>query len=195
MFTSFVLVPAFVEAPATRGYGFGASATEAGLYLLPSSLAMLFAGPLAGVLGRQWGSKWPLAIGMLLIGVGVTLLAEVHDEPWHIVVAMIALGIGVAFAFAAMAALITEAVRPTETGVATGMNTVMRTVGGVIGGQIGAVLLTAYTIGRTGIPSEEAFVDAFRLSATAALIGAVVAIFITSSRATRRALELAEAAD
>jgi EmrB/QacA subfamily drug resistance transporter len=195
MFTSFVLVPAFVEAPATRGYGFGASATEAGLYLLPSSLAMLFAGPLAGVLGRQWGSKWPLAIGMLLISLGVLVLAEWHDEPWQIVVAMIALGIGVAFAFAAMAALITEAVRPTETGVATGMNTVMRTVGGVIGGQIGAVLLTAYTIGNTEVPSEEAFVDAFRLSAAAGLVGAMVAIFITSARSQRRALELAEAAD
>ena len=195
MFTSFVLVPAFVEAPATRGYGFGASATEAGLYLLPSSLAMLFAGPLAGVLGRQWGSKWPLAIGMLLISLGVLVLAEWNDEPWQIVVAMIALGIGVAFAFAAMAALITESVRPTETGVATGMNTVMRTVGGVVGGQIGAVLLTAYTIGDTEIPAEEAFVDAFRLSAAAGLVGAVVAIFITSTRSSRRRLELAEAAD
>ena len=195
MFTSFVLVPAFVEAPATRGYGFGASATEAGLYLLPSSLAMLFAGPVAGLLGRRWGSKWPLAIGMVLIGVGVLVLAEWHDEPWQIVVAMIALGIGVAFAFAAMAALITESVRPTETGVATGMNTVMRTVGGVVGGQIGAVLLTAYTIGDTEIPAEEAFVDAFRLSAAAGLIGAVVAIFITSPRSRRRPLELAEVTD
>jgi EmrB/QacA subfamily drug resistance transporter len=195
MFTSFVLVPAFVEAPATRGYGFGASATQAGLYLLPSSLTMLFAGPLAGVLGRLWGSKWPLSIGMLLIAVGVSVLAQWNDEPWQIVVAMIALGVGVAFAFAAMAALITEAVRPTETGVATGMNTVMRTVGGVVGGQIGAVLLTAYTIGRTEVPAEKAFVEAFRLSAAAALIGAVFAVFVTSTRSKRRPLELAEAAD
>ena len=34
------------------------------------------------------------------------------------------------------------------------MNTVMRTVGGVIGGQLGAALLTAYTIGATGVPAE-----------------------------------------
>ena len=51
---------------------------------------------------------------------------------------MPALGIGIGFAYASMATLITEAVRPTETGIATGMNTVMRTVGGVIGGQMGA---------------------------------------------------------
>jgi MFS family permease len=194
MFGSFVLVPAFVQSPSSNGYGFGASATEAGLYLLPSSVAMLFAGPLAGVLGRRWGSKWPLSIGMLLIAVGVGMLAEWHDEPWQIVAAMIALGIGVAFSFAAMAALITESVRPTETGVATGMNTVMRTVGGVVGGQLGAVLLTAHTIGRTEIPSETGFVDAFWLAAAAAAVGAVVAIFVTSGRERRR-LEVAEATD
>jgi EmrB/QacA subfamily drug resistance transporter len=195
MFSSFVLVPAFVQSPESNGYGFGASATEAGLFLLPSSLSMLFAGPLAGVLGRRWGSKWPLVIGMVLVAIGVLVLAEWHDDPWQVVVAMIALGIGVAFAFAAMAALITESVRPTETGVATGMNTVMRTVGGVIGGQIGAVLLTAHTIDGTAVPSETGFVEAFQLGAAAAIVGAVVAIFITSGRADRRRLELAEATD
>ena len=44
---------------------------------------------------------------------------------------MLLLGIGVGFAFAAMAALVTEGVPVTETGVATGVNTVMRTVGAV----------------------------------------------------------------
>jgi EmrB/QacA subfamily drug resistance transporter len=195
MFGSFVLVPAFVEAPSSRGYGFGASATEAGLYLLPSSIGMLFAGPFAGLFGRRYGSKWPLAIGMLLVGVGAGLLAHWHTEPWHVVAAMTALGVGIAFSFAAMAALITESVRPTETGVATGMNTVMRTVGGVVGGQIGAALLTVHTIAGTRTPSETGFVDAFWLAAGAALIAAVVAFFITPTRRARRRLELAEAAD
>jgi EmrB/QacA subfamily drug resistance transporter len=195
MFGSFILVPAFVEAPSSRGYGFGASATEAGLYLLPSSISMLFAGPVAGLMGRRYGSKWPLAIGMLLVGVGALLLAGWHSEPWEIVVAMLALGTGVAFAFAAMAALITESVRPTETGVATGMNTVMRTVGGVVGGQIGAALLTAKTLPGTQTPAVDGFVDAFWLSAGAALTAAVVAFFITPPRRARRQLELAEAAE
>ena len=46
LFSCFVLVPTFVETPSAHGYGFGASATKAGLFLLPSSVAMLFAGPL-----------------------------------------------------------------------------------------------------------------------------------------------------
>ena len=63
---------------------------------------------------------------------------------------MLVLGGGVPLAFAAMAKLIVDAVRPIETGVASGMNTVMRTIGGVVGGQVGAAILTANTIGEHG---------------------------------------------
>src|SRR5262249_19044842 len=44
MYSSFILLPEFVETPARVGYGFGASVTGAGLFLVPSTLAMLVAG-------------------------------------------------------------------------------------------------------------------------------------------------------
>jgi EmrB/QacA subfamily drug resistance transporter len=195
MFGTFVLVPNFVETPhglaasvqRAVDYGFDASATKAGLYLLPSSFALLFAGPLAGLFGRRTGFKWPLAAGMLLVAISAAALAGWHDESWQILAAMLVLGVGVGFAFAAMATLITEAVRPTETGVATGMNTVMRTVGGVIGGQVGAALLVAHTIpGTNNVPSVDGFTIAFAIAAVVALIGAGVAVLITPPRARRR---------
>jgi EmrB/QacA subfamily drug resistance transporter len=204
MFGSFVLVPGFVQAPgelpdaiASRlGYGFGATATTTGLYLLPGSLLMLFAGPLAGIFGRRVGSKWPLAIGMALIMAGAGALAAFHDAPWQIVVAMASLSVGVGFSFAAMAALITEAVRPTETGVATGINTVMRTVGGVVGAQIGAAILSADTLAGTQMPAESAYVSAFLISAVAAGFAAVIAVFVTPTRIRRRRVAVAvETAD
>jgi EmrB/QacA subfamily drug resistance transporter len=195
MFGSFVLVPQFVSTPETSGYGFGASATVAGLYLVPASIVMLFAGPLAGLLGRRYGSKWPLALGMGLVAVAAFGLAALHDQPAHVVAAMALLGAGVAASFAAMAALITESVRPTETGVATGMNTVMRTVGGVIGGQIGAAILTSYTVAQTGQPDEQAYTIAFGLSAVAATVASFVAVFITAPLRTRRQPLPAEALD
>jgi MFS family permease len=193
MFGSFVLVPRFVEAPtglppevaSELGYGFGASATTTGLYLLPGSLLMLFAGPFAGVLGRRVGSKWPLAIGMALVALSAGGLAALHGEPWQIVVSMAGLSVGVGFAFAAMAALITEAVAPTETGIATGINTVMRTVGGVIGAQVGAALLTADTVAGTAVPTESAYVSAFAISGVSAAVAAVIAVFVTPTRQRR----------
>jgi EmrB/QacA subfamily drug resistance transporter len=195
MFGSFVLVPQFVSTPEASGYGFGASATVAGLYLLPSSIVMLFAGPLAGLLGRRFGSKWPLALGMGLVAVAGLGLAALHDQPSHVIAAMVLLGAGVAGSFAAMAALITESVRPTETGIATGMNTVMRTIGGVVGGQIGAAILTSYTIAQTGQPEEQAYSVAFGLSAIAAMVGSFVAVFITAPLRTRHQPATAEALD
>jgi EmrB/QacA subfamily drug resistance transporter len=202
MFGTFVLVPNFVQTPhglplhvqRLVDYGFDASATKAGLYLLPSSITLLFAGPIAGLIGRRTGSKWPLSVGLLLVAAAAASLAMWHDEPWQILLAMAVLGIGVGFAFAAMATLITEAVRPTETGVATGMNTVMRTVGGVIGGQVGAALLTAHTIPRTGgVPSVVGYEIAFAIGAVAAFAGATLAVFVTPPRLRRREqLELTE---
>jgi EmrB/QacA subfamily drug resistance transporter len=185
LFSCFVLVPAFVETPSGHGYGFGATATEAGLFLLPSSVAMLFAGPLAGTLGRRFGSKWPLAGGMLLVSVAALLFATEHADPLPVLLASGLLGFGVGGAFAAMAALIAENVDAREMGIAGGMNTVVRMIGAVIGGQVGAALLTAQTIGDTQIPAESAFTTTFALSAGTALVAGAIALAI-GTRPLRR---------
>jgi EmrB/QacA subfamily drug resistance transporter len=186
LFSCFVLMPAFVQTDESVGYGFGASATQAGLYLLPSSVAMLFAGPLAGALGRRYGSKWPMAAGMLVVSGSAVLFAAWHDEPSSVLLASGLLGLGVGAAFAAMAALITENVDQRELGVAAGMNTVVRMVGAVVGGQVGAALLTARTIGGTAIPHESAYTITFGLSAGTALVAAAIAYLIASTPEQRR---------
>jgi EmrB/QacA subfamily drug resistance transporter len=203
MFGTFVLIPNFVEMPngvparfaGLVHYGFHASATKAGLYLLPSSVTLLFAGPLAGVIGRRVGMKWPLAAGMLLVAASAASFALWHDRPWQILAAMPFLGVGVGFAFAAMATLIAEAVKPTETGVATGMNTVMRTVGGVVGGQMGAALLSAYTISGTAVPSVTGFELTFGIGAAVAVLGAISAFLVTQRSVDELAYTLQPHAD
>jgi EmrB/QacA subfamily drug resistance transporter len=193
LFSCFVLVPTFVQSPESRGYGFGASATDVGLYLLPGSAALLFAGPLAGLMGRRFGAKWPLSLGMLLIAFAALGLAFVHDEPWQVIVSYTVLCTGVGLAFAAMVTLIAENVDETETGVATGMNTVIRLIGAVVGGQIGAALLTAYTV-RSGAPAEAGYTIAFTLSAVAGAAAALIALSI-APRTARERLEPAQALD
>jgi EmrB/QacA subfamily drug resistance transporter len=188
MFGSFVLLPKFMETEATRlvNYGFGMSVTEAGLYLMPSALALLIGGPLAGKVGRRIGMKWSLSIGLTMVALASLALGIWNDEPWQILVVMPIQGAGVGFAFAAMATLITETVRVTETGVATGMNTVMRTVGSVIGAQLGTAILGAYLIAGTDIPSLTGYTVTFALMAAVGFVGAVLAIFVTPVRAGRR---------
>jgi EmrB/QacA subfamily drug resistance transporter len=201
LFGSFVLVPTLLQLPnglppqlaALVDYGFGASATKTGLYLLPAAITGFFTGPLSGPLSARFGPKWTLCLGMGLAGAGLALLAEWHSEPWQIVVGMLVLGGGLPMTFASMANIIVSTVRPTETGVATGMNTVMRTVGGVIGGQVGAAILTADTIGNTSIPAESAFSTAFWIGAFSSAVGVGVAFFITPVRRRHRRAD-AEAA-
>jgi EmrB/QacA subfamily drug resistance transporter len=190
MFGAFVLVPNFIQTPrglpssvaALVHYGFGASPTRTGIYLLPGALAGFFSGPLAGRMGNRWGSKVPLSLGMAITAVGIATLASLHDQPWQVILGMAFLGIGVPFSFAAMAKLIVDAVKRTETGVATGMNTVMRTIGGVLGGQIGAAILTSDTIPGTRVPAESAFTTAFWIAAGVAVVASVLGLFVTARR-------------
>ena len=63
MYSSFVLIPQLVELPTETGFGFGSSVTEAGLFLLPSTLMMLVVSPIAGRLSIRVGSKVPLVLG------------------------------------------------------------------------------------------------------------------------------------
>jgi EmrB/QacA subfamily drug resistance transporter len=182
MFGAFVLLPSLMQQHPSRviPYGFSLSPTMTGVYLLPGGVLGFVAGPLAGRIGGSRGYRFPLILGLLLTSFGIAGLALVHSEPWQISVWMGFIGVGVPFAFAAMAKLIVDAVRQSETGVATGMNTVMRTVGSVIGGQIGAAIVSADTIAGTHVPAESAFVAAFWVSAAVALAGALVARIIPS---------------
>src|SRR5581483_2414252 len=142
MFASFVLVPEFVELPRSTGFGFGASVTQAGVFMIPSTLGMLVAGPFSGRLSSARGSRLPLMLGAFVSCVAFVVLAFAHGARWEIYVAMLVLGIGIGFAFSSMANLIVESVPAHQTGVATGMNTIVRSIGGAIGSQASAGIVT-----------------------------------------------------
>lgn len=175
MYASFILLPEFVETPLGVGYGFGASVTGAGLFLVPSTLAMLVAGAQTGRLEKRFGSKPPLLAGAALTASAYALLAVARTERWEIYLAAVLLGAGIDLAFAAMVNLIIENVGPTETGIATGMNTVTRTVGGAFGGAVTASIL-AGSVGAGG------YTVAFAACALALGLGLVVGLAIPQRR-------------
>ncbi|MDX6656636.1 MAG: hypothetical protein QOH62_1429 [Solirubrobacteraceae bacterium] len=183
MYSSFILIPQFVEEPARSGYGFGASVSQAGLFLVPSTLGMLIVGPLAGRLAERVGSRVPLVMGALTTMVSFVMLAVAHSAHWEIYVASALMGIGIGLAFASLANLIVEAVPPEQTGVATGMNTVMRSLGGSVGGQIGASVLAGGIV--AGVPTEGSFTAAFALAAGACAFAALAAIAVPRPGAAR----------
>jgi EmrB/QacA subfamily drug resistance transporter len=182
MFSSFLLIPQFAQAPESSGYGFGYTVTKAGLLLVPAAICQLGAGPLAGALGARIGFRTTLAAGAALATAAFLSLALEHSHPWQFAVAAALLGSGISFAFASMANLIVAAVPQSEVGVATGINTIMRSLGGALGAQLVASLLTGKTITGTSIPAEAAYTDAFIVAAVAAGLAMVAALAIPVTR-------------
>jgi MFS family permease len=182
MYASFILIPQFVETPGRHGYGFGASVTGAGLFLLPSTIAMLVVGSQTGRLEKRFGSKPPLLAGGLCAFAAFAVLTLAHGAQWEIYAAAVLLGSGIGLAFAAMANLIIENVGPAETGVATGMNTVTRTVGGAFGGAAAASVVAGSVVAATGFPTAAGYTHAFALCAGALLAGVLVGLAIPQRR-------------
>ena len=186
LFSSFLLIPQFAQAPTRSGYGFGYSVTKAGLLLVPAAICQLVAGPLAGALGARIGFRTTLATGAGLATLAFISLVLEHSHPWQFMVAAGLLGTGVAFSFASMANLIVGAVPQSEVGVATGINTIMRTVGGAFGAAIATAILTGHTIAGTSLPSESAYTTAFVMSAVGGVF-AIAAALLVPTRAAERA--------
>jgi MFS family permease len=174
MFGSFVLIPQLVQTPPRAGYGFGASVTASGLFLLPSALVMLFAGPMSGRLGTQFGSKLPLALGAVAASAGYFWLAFLHDARIDIYLGSVLLGIGIGLAFAAMANLTVEAVPANQTGIASAINAIMRQIGGAIGAQVSAAIVSAHLV-LGNFPAESGYTAAFVMSG----VGAILALLVT----------------
>ncbi|MCB8915386.1 MAG: MFS transporter [Thermoleophilales bacterium] len=181
MFASFILIPQLVESPESTGYGFGFSATQAGLVMLPAALMMLFAGPLSGQLGARFGNKLPLALGGLISGIGLVGLGLDHGSALSIVLWNVLSSIGVGLAYAAMPNLIMEAVPPERTGEATGFNTLIRSVGSSLGSQVTASILTGTILVATGFPTSEGFRTAFLVGAGVSIFAGLLALLIPRS--------------
>jgi MFS family permease len=181
MYASIVVLPPFVETPTRAGYGFGASATMAGLFLVPSALGTLVAGLYNGRITAAIGAKGALVVSGVASAVPFGVLAVAHSAPWEVYSASALSGLGLGLGFAALTNLVVDAVPATVTGVATGMNANVRTIGGAVGSQIVASILTAGVL-ASGYPTERSYGLAFGFMAAAFLLATVAAIVVPVSR-------------
>ncbi len=160
LYAAFVFVPEFVQTPASAGYGFGASITESGLFLLPQLVAMFVLGLVSGRLARRFGARAVVIAGSTLSVIPFVMLAAAHSQRWEIYLAMGLLGTGFGLAFSAMSNLIVNAVPVEQTGVASGMNANIRTIGGSIGAGIMASIVTA-GVASGGVPKGSQYTYGF----------------------------------
>jgi MFS family permease len=167
VFAAFILIPQLVQSPAS-GFAFGATVTEAGLFLIPMTLAMLAAGPLGDRLARRTSRRAVLQLSAVFVGAGSVALMLAHATTAQIVLGAALLGVGVGGAYATLANVVIDAVPPGQTAVASGVNTTMRLIGGATGTQIAGTILVA-TADPAGASTGRGFAIAFG-------VGAVVAV-------------------
>jgi EmrB/QacA subfamily drug resistance transporter len=163
MFGAIFLLVQFLQF--ARGY----SPLEAGLSILPWTLAPIFVAPVAGALSDRVGGGLLMGVGLSLQAIGLAwlgLISSTSVEYSAMVVPFVISGIGMGLFFAPMANVTLSAVRPKEEGQASGASNAIRELGGVFG-----VAVLAAVFARNGsYQSPQAFVDGMT---PAVLIGAV----------------------
>lgn len=181
LYSVFAFLPEFVQTPAVSGYGFGASITESGLILLPSSITMFAVGIGASGLARRFGANSVVVVGCLIGTASMAMLAFGHGARWQLYLAEAVMGAGFGLVFSAMSSLIVSAVPAAQTGVASGMNANIRTIGGSIGAALMASIVTA-DLAPSGLLKEAGYTHGFIMLAGALLVASFAALLIPAVR-------------
>src|SRR6185312_9384494 len=184
MFGSIFLLAQFFQT--VQGY----SPFQAGLRILPWTLAPMFIAPIAGALSDRISPRLIIGTGLALQAVALGWIGLVTSPtvPYSELVApFVVAGVGMALFFAPVANVVLSAVGPKEEGQASGANNTIRELGGVFG----VAVLAAVFAHVGGYQSGAAFTDG---TSTAVLVGAgVVALGAIAAFAMPRRLPSAEA--
>ncbi|WP_344007012.1 MFS transporter [Nocardioides lentus] len=177
LFASFGFLPQFLQTPPEAGYGFDASISESGWFLVPSAMASFAIGFVTARLVRGLGARTVVTTGALLTGVAFGLIALWHDQAWQIYAWTTLQGIGSGLVFSSLAGVVIASVPAGQTGVASGMNANIRTIGGSLGSAVMTGIVVGH-VGATGLPSEGGYTIGFLVLAGAMMLAAVAAVFI-----------------
>ena len=180
LFGASVIIVQYVQVPTSTGYGFGASAFRAALFLIPGCILMLIASQAAGRVSASVGPKRTLVVGAAIGTTALTGLALGHAGGTEIYVWATALYLAMGVVYGAMPSLILEAVPPGLSSQSTAVNIIVRYVGSSIGIQLAATFVSS-SVGATGFPTDRGFTHAFILEAAAAFL-ALVAAFAVPGR-------------
>lgn len=137
-----IVIPLLVQAPPDTGFGLGGSATTAGLVQLPTGLALMAAGALAGRTIKRYGTCRALALGCALITVGYLAATLDHGSLVSLAAMNVVRGAGLGLGYAAMGALAVQSVPASDSGASAGVNVLLRNLGTAVGAEVTSVLLT-----------------------------------------------------
>ncbi|MER5433355.1 MFS transporter [Streptomyces sp. NPDC002588] len=156
----------------------GYSPLDAGLALVPSSLAVLLGSKLAPRLMRTAGARTVAVLGTLLAAAGFGWQSTMSAEGAYlteILVPGVLMMLGAGLASTPLAALATSGAAPGEAGLVSGLVNTSRTMGGSLGLAVLSTLAAARTAGHTTPEAlTEGYALAFRTGTGVLLAGTVL---------------------
>ena len=169
----------------------GESALGTGLALLPATVVMAAAAPVAGHLTGRRGPRIPLVASGLLIAAGSAVLLGLGPAtPYlRLAFAYVLLGAGLGLVNPPITNTGISGMPPEQAGVASAVISVTRQIGQVLGVAVmGAMLSSSLRAGlAAGLPRDQAFSAAtngpWALAVACGLVVAVAGLLTTSARA------------
>jgi EmrB/QacA subfamily drug resistance transporter len=162
----------------------GYSASAAGAALIPESAVFLVVSPFVGGLVARVGTRWPMAVGILVVAAGFCWLATARPGDTYVeaVLPGAALwGLGIGLAVAPLTAGVLAAVDDTDLGEASAINDAASRVGGVVMVALIPVLLGVRTASSLGPPLADHYGSAMLVLAALSVVAAVITIVFVSN--------------
>jgi EmrB/QacA subfamily drug resistance transporter len=126
----------------------GYTPLEAGLRMIPMSIALIFAAALSARLAKRLGTKYTVALGAALAGVAMLIMSttyEVNSTYDTVVLGMIILGLGLGTAMSPATNSVMGSVPVEKAGVGSAMNDTTRQLGGALGiAVLGSIMIGTY---------------------------------------------------
>jgi predicted MFS family arabinose efflux permease len=177
------LLPQLFAIPAEE-YGFAATTTDIGLFLLPGAVVGAVSDSVGGIAGRRFGPRAVVVVGGVVTAATMLALASLHADVWQLVLAKALAAFAAGVATTALLTGTVTAVTPGDTGIATSLLVVTRVIGIALGAQLGGAILDARADPATGLPAESAFVTGF---AVAGLVAALAPLVVRLTKKGARA--------
>ncbi len=162
----------------------GYTPLEAGLALVPSSVAIIFGSKVAPRFLRVLGARNLAAAGTVVAAVGFAWQSTMTVHGTYVTSIMlpgILMMLGAGLASTPLAALATSGAAPGEAGLVSGLVNTSRTMGGSLGLAVMSTIAAARTAGSVGSGTPGALTEGYALAfrvGTGVLIGGVVLMLV-----------------
>jgi EmrB/QacA subfamily drug resistance transporter len=186
----------------------GYSAIKSGLSYLPLAGGIIVSAGIASSLVTKFGFKPILVTGLVLTAIGLVWFAQVDVDGTYlgdILFPSLIAAVGLGFAFVPMTIGAVSGVEPHETGLASGLINTSQQIGGALGLAILAAIANSRTDSlmadaggaASAVPNAltQGFQTAFMVGAGFAVLGAILAATLISSRESRELAEAAQSGD